>query len=60
MTRAPARARTLVASALSVTVLLITAACVAYERDAAGAAPGVTEPPAAPSPSPRRRRRPPP
>ncbi|MEU5461070.1 hypothetical protein ACH41C_10805 [Streptomyces althioticus] len=53
MTRAPARARTLVASALSVTVLLITAACVAYERDVPRALPqGVSEPPAATSPSP--------
>ncbi|AXI87291.1 hypothetical protein ACOZDF_25740 [Streptomyces griseoincarnatus] len=53
MTRAPARARTFVASALSVTVLLITAACVAYEREVPRALPqGVPEPPAATTPSP--------
>ncbi|WP_196421268.1 hypothetical protein [Streptomyces sp. E1N211] len=39
--------------ALSVTVLLITAACVAYEREVPRALPqGVPEPPAATTPSP--------
>ncbi|CAL9488092.1 hypothetical protein C1708_15880 [Streptomyces sp. DH-12] len=53
MTRAPARARTLLASALSVTALLITAACVAYDRDVPRALPqGVSEPPAETPPSP--------
>ncbi|MCP9991695.1 MULTISPECIES: hypothetical protein [Streptomyces] len=53
MTRAPARARTLLASALSVTVLLITAACAGSGRDVPRALPqGVSEPPAAASPSP--------
>ncbi|GHE35000.1 hypothetical protein QWL27_16425 [Streptomyces thermocarboxydus] len=47
------RARALLASALSVTVPLITAACVAYERDVPRALPqGVSEPPPATSPSP--------
>ncbi len=53
MTRAAARARTLLASGLSVTALLITAACVAYDRDVPRALPqGVSEPPAATSASP--------
>ncbi|MGA5251678.1 hypothetical protein ACPCKZ_23205 [Streptomyces pseudogriseolus] len=53
MTRAAARARALLASGLSVTALLITAACVAYDRDVPRALPqGVSEPPAATSASP--------
>ncbi|MEQ8145641.1 hypothetical protein [Streptomyces sp. OP7] len=53
MTRAPATARTLLASALSVTALLITAACVGHDRDVPRALPqGVSEPPAEPSPTP--------
>ncbi|MGA4983613.1 hypothetical protein ACPB9I_16375 [Streptomyces cellulosae] len=47
------RARTLLASALSVSVLVITAACAAHDRNVPRALPqGVSEPPAAASPSP--------
>ncbi|MEU5523832.1 hypothetical protein ABZ759_25040 [Streptomyces sp. NPDC047860] len=52
MTHAPAAARVLLASALSATVLLASAACVATDRNVPRGLPaGVSQPPA-PSPSP--------
>ncbi|MFC7510400.1 hypothetical protein ACFQV4_01850 [Streptomyces thermocarboxydus] len=52
------RARTLLASALSVSVLVITAACAAHEREVPRALPqGCPSRP--PRPRPPRRRRPP-
>ncbi|MDT0405822.1 MULTISPECIES: hypothetical protein [Streptomyces] len=52
MTHAPAAARALLASALSVTALLTTAGCMAGDRDVPRALPAaVSEPPAAPTPT---------
>ncbi|MFD7765902.1 hypothetical protein [Streptomyces sp. NPDC059787] len=52
MTHAPAAARTLLAAALSVTVLLTAAACVAGDREVPRALPaGVSEPPSVSAPA---------
>jgi hypothetical protein len=60
MTHAPAAARALLASALSVTSLLTAAACVAGDREVPRALPaGVSEPPAASSASPAAEQPPP-